>query len=332
MGDDMDVPVPDHMSAGAFTAGRWYGRVADMPANVVSIINYKGGVGKTTLTANIGAELAARGLRVLLIDFDPQASLTFSFLRVAEWEEQLADERTVLQWFRSSADGAADPLGKYVVCPPAVDELVQPSGGRLDLLASHLGLIEVDLDLAASLGGARFQGRSPRFLTVYRLLADALSDEAFAGYDVVLVDCAPNFNMVTRTAIVASDHVLVPARPDYLSTLGVDYLRTRLSKLVGDYNSRAPDPINPEIVGVVYTMIQHTGTGILKAQRTSMERIDRIEIPVFRQTIRENKTAFTEAGDRSVPVVLAAERTSAMENIRYELQQLTSEFIARTRV
>src|SRR6266545_4092068 len=286
-----------------------------MPSSVVSVINYKGGVGKTTLTANLGADLAARGRRVLLIDLDPQASLTFSFFRVPEWETQLAEGRTILQWFDSFlAGGAVDPLRKYVVSPPAVNEVVQPSGGQLDLLASHLGLIEVDLDLAAGLGGARFQRSSPRFLPVHRLLADALNDDAFAGYDAVLIDYA-----------------LVPARLDYLSTLGIDYLRTRLSRLIEDYNGKARSPINPEIVGVVYTMIQRAGTGMLKAQLATMQRMEQIEIPVFRQTIRENKTAFTDAGDRSIPVVLATERTSAMESLRYELQQLTSELIAKTR-
>ncbi len=303
-----------------------------MPSSVVAVINYKGGVGKTTLTANIGADLAARGRRVLLIDMDPQASLSFSFFRVDEWEEQLASEQTMLQWFQSYLrGGTTDPLRKYVVSPPVVNEVVQPLGGQLDLLASHLGLIEVDLDLAASLGGARFKQAHPRFLAVHRLLADALGDDGFAGYDAVLIDCAPNFNMVTRTAIVASDYLLVPTRPDYLSTLGVDYLRARLSRLVNDYNGVARSPINPEILGVVYTMIQRTGVGILKAQQAVMERLDRIEIPVFRQTIRENKTAFTDAGDRSLPVVLATERTGAIESVRYELQQLTNELIAKTR-
>jgi chromosome partitioning protein len=329
-----DAAVPrDCFGPQPFQGRPRYGRVIGMPSSVVSVINYKGGVGKTTLTANLGAELAARGRRVLLIDLDPQASLTFSFFRVSEWEEQLADGRTILQWFESFVvGGTTQPLQKYVVPPPAVNAVVHPDGGRLDLLASHLGLIEIDLDLAAGLGGSRFQKTNPRFLPVHRMLADALREQAFAGYDAILIDCAPNFNMVTRTAIVASDHVLVPARPDYLSTLGIDYLRARLSRLVEEYNGVARSPINPEIVGVVYTMIQYAGTGILKAQRASMERMDGIEIPVFRQTIRENKTAFTDAGDRSVPVVLSAERTTAIVNLQYELQQLTSEFIAKTRI
>lgn len=320
-----------------------------MPACVVSVINYKGGVGKTTLTANLGADLAARGRRVLLIDLDPQASLTFSLMRVDWWEQELAPRMTILQWFESfiaspttgpapgstasSAEGSTagpEPLYKYVVAPRAVNEAAS-GNGTLHLLASHLGLIEIDLELAASLGGARYQRSHPRFIPVHRALADALADPALDRYDVVLIDCAPNFNMITRTALVASDQVLIPARPDYLSTLGIDYLRSRISRLVTECDSVAPDPITPEILGVVYTMIQPTSSGILNAQRTSMERLAQIEIPVFRQTIRDNKTAITDAGDTSVPVVLATERTAAMENLRYELQQLTSEFIAKTR-
>ncbi len=303
-----------------------------MPSCVVSVINYKGGVGKTTLTANLGADLAARGRRVLLVDLDPQASLTFSLYDLEDFERHLA-RRSMLQWFESFvATGTAPPLDGYVVAPQAVNEAAAGNGGELHLLASHLGLIEVDLDLAAGLGGARFLKEHPRFLPVHRVLADALADPAFDGYDAVLIDCAPNFNMVTRTAIVASDHLVIPARPDYLSTTGIGYLRTRLSTLVEQYLEVAGSPIAPEILGVVYTMIQYAGPGILTAQRQSMEQLDQIEVPAFRQTIRENKTAFTDAGRGNVPVVLAAERTAAMENLRYELQHLTSEFIAKTRV
>ncbi|GAA2635462.1 AAA family ATPase [Dactylosporangium fulvum] len=296
--------------------------------SVVSVINYKGGVGKTTLTANIGAELAARGRKVLLIDLDPQASLTFSFYRPAEFEEQ--QQSTILNWFRDFIAGRTEvPLHRYVLTPQEINAKVQ---GQVDVLASHLGLIEVDLDLAAVLGGSRFLKQHPRYVPVHRALADALNDQMFHGYDSVLIDCPPNFNMVTRTAIVASDHVVVPARPDYLSTLGIDYLRGRLTRLVEEYNSVAPQPINPELVGVIYTMVQWTATGPLNSQRTSVERTAEIEIPAFLQTVRDSKTAITEAGVSSLPVVLAPPGNTTIENLRYELQQLTSEFLARTRI
>jgi chromosome partitioning protein len=301
---------------------------------VVSVINYKGGVGKTTLTANVGAELANRGRTVLLIDLDPQSSLTFSFSRLDQWERELAVDRTILTWLSAFIRGRTiEPLYKYVVTPRAVNQVVQRNGskGRLDLIASHLGLIDVDLDLAATIGGARFQANHPEFITVHRLLAEALTDPAFSQYDVILIDCAPNFNMVTRAAIVASDHVLIPARPDYLSTLGIDYLRSRLSGLISAYNDIAGVDINPEIAGVVYTMVQLAGRAPITAQRVSMERLDKIEIPIFRQHIRDNKTAITDAGDTSIPAVLADGRTAPLVSLQHELQVFTSEFTAKIR-
>ena len=67
---------------------------------IVSVINYKGGVGKTTITANLGAEIANRGYKVLMIDLDPQASLTFSFIPPDEWETTLSPEKTIKSWFK----------------------------------------------------------------------------------------------------------------------------------------------------------------------------------------------------------------------------------------
>ena len=303
---------------------------------VVSVINYKGGVGKTTLTANIGAELANRGRRVLLIDLDPQSSLTFSFYSAADWEKELADDRTILQWFGASLEaGAAVPLEPFVVSPPAVNAVLGKNGGRLDLVASHLGVIDVDLDLAADLGGTRGQITSPRFLPVYRLLADALADGSFADYDDILIDCAPNFGMVTRTAAVASDYILVPAKPDYLSTLGVDYLRGRVSELVSDFNKVAgktgAEQISPAVLGVVFTMIQYGQDGPIAALKNYIAQVERMEFAVFGQMIRENKSIFGTAGEASLPAVLTAGNNATLNHVKHELQQLTIEYLARTR-
>jgi chromosome partitioning protein len=311
-----------------------------LPAmTVVSVINYKGGVGKTTVTANLGADLAFRGRTVLLIDMDPQASLTFSFYGAAEWERDLEQAGTLLHWFDAfHEDRAAPPLRDYVLSPPRINRLVRPNGGRLDLIASHLGLVDVDLDLAAELGGSRRQLSSPDYLRVHRLLADALDNDDFREYDIILIDCAPNFNIVTRTAIVASRYILVPAKPDYLSTLGIDFLRRKLAELVADYNDVAEGTaggvqgaagadINPEILGVIFTMVQYNSTGnIIVALRNAMERLDQIEVPVFQQMVRENKSHYANAGETGIPTVLTGH---ASTNVQYELEQLTSEFLAK---
>ena len=301
---------------------------------VVSVINYKGGVGKTTVTANLGAELAFRGRTVLLIDLDPQASLTFSFYRADYWETELADEHTLLQWYGSVlSPGPPDTLRKYVLTPPAVNDVIKSNGnGRLDLLASHLGLVEVDLDFAYLLGGSRFQHGSPNYLPIHRSLANALSVNEFDEYDVILLDCAPNFTMVTRTGIVASDYLLIPAKPDYLSTLGIDYLRRKLSEVVRDYNKVVPstaEEINPQLLGLVFTMIQYGGVNPITAMRNYLQRPGAIEMPMFAQTIRENKTLFGTTGEVSIPAVLA---DKGNENVQYELRELASEFLAKIRI
>ena len=302
---------------------------------VVSVINYKGGVGKTTLTANIGAELAARGKQVLLIDLDPQASLTFSFYRADVWEKELADEHTLLQWFGSVVElGTPRSLGSFVLTPPQVNKVIADGGssGQLDLLASHLGLIEVDLDFAYALGGSRFQHGSPSYLRIARSLANALSDDYFNKYDIVLIDCAPNFTMVTRTGIVASDYLLVPAKPDYLSTLGIDYLRRKIDELVRDYNKAASanaPPIGPEVLGIVLTMIQYGGVNPIIAMRGYIgQPTTKVDMPVFRQMIRENKSLYGTAGESGVPAVLTV---GATDTAVFELRELTNEFLARIR-
>lgn len=300
--------------------------------NVISVLNYKGGVGKTTVTANLGADLANRGRRVLLIDLDPQASLTFSFYAADEWDAQLRPAKTVLHWYDSfNWSQSQKPLRDMVTVPPRINARLGDRGGRLDLIASDLGLVDVELDLAAGLGGSRYQTFNPDYLKVHRMLADALADDEFAEYDVVLIDCPPNFNMVTRTAVVASNHILVPAKADYLSTLGITYLRRRLTQLVEQYNGVAgPDPeasINPEILGVVFTMIQYAGSGLMTKLRGYIERTGQTEVPLFQQGLRESKNVFADTGELGIPAVLAAHTT---ENVEYDLTQLTSEFIAKT--
>jgi chromosome partitioning protein len=304
---------------------------------VVSVINYKGGVGKTTLTANIGAELAARGRTVLLVDLDPQASLTFSFFAADEWEKNLADSSTILQWFGTLLEGAPQPLRGYVLTPPVVDNLIQTQGGgRLDLIASHLDLVDVDLELAFRLGGSQLQRTSPEYVGLHRALRDALSGPDFAAYDVVLLDCPPNFTMSTRTAIVASDYLLVPARPDHLSTLGIDYLRQRLSGLVLEYNKAVASPaeeINPTILGVVFTMIQYASSGEpITAMGSFLGYPAKYEIDVFAQRVRDNKTLFGRAGENGIPAVLVGDASDAGRTAQFELQQLASEFLAKIRV
>jgi chromosome partitioning protein len=299
---------------------------------VISVINYKGGVGKTTLTANLGAELAYRGKKVLLIDLDPQASLTFSLVRPDYWQNNLASGKTIKQWYDAIASKANLSLASLIFEPASMKHYTRKTGGSLYLLPSHLGLINVDLELATELGGANMKQSKLNYLRVHRRLAEGLLEPEFEEYDVILIDCPPNFNVVTKTAIVASDHVLIPAKADYLSTLGIDYLIRSLNELVGDYNDFAEledgnsgvDKIKPAILGVVFTMVQMYAEQPIAALRPFMQQTARLGIPVFDTTLRENKTLFADAPRGGVPV--AMNTSAGAEKVVGEIEELVDEF------
>lgn len=302
--------------------------------HVVSVINYKGGVGKTSVTANLGAELAWRGLDVLLLDLDPQASLTFSFLRPEDWEQDLADSGTIKSWFDSFASGPPLALETLIQALPLGGRL--EGHGRLDLIPSHLGLINVDLELATELGGATLRQAKQNYLRVHRRLSEGLAALEQAKYDLVLIDCPPNFNVVTKTAIVACNHVLIPAKPDFLSTLGIDYLIRSLNQLVKDYNEyaavdageHAPE-ISPEILGVVFTMVQEYGRQPISAIRPFIRQVRELNIPVFDSYIKENKTLFADAPQYGVPVVLSVPSPSSHRQVVAGIEQFVNEFVDR---
>ena len=300
--------------------------------DIISVINYKGGVGKTTTTANLAAQLAWTGKNVLMIDLDPQASLTFSFIRPEDWEANLAEEHTIKRWFDTVSEGDEINMSDLLFERMDVNKVLSGKG-RLALIPSHLGLINVDLELATQLGGANMTQVKRNYVRVHRRLARGLADLDHDAFDVVLIDCPPNFNIVTKTAIVASYQVLVPAKPDYLSTLGITYLQRNLDDLVRDFNEYASagvgdavENINPQILGVIFTMVQFRNQEPITAHRSYIKQTWALGVPVFDSYIRENKTAFGEAPETLLPVVLKRYTGKTYTNIIDELELATGEF------
>ena len=267
---------------------------------IVSVINYKGGVGKTTISANLAAELAWRGNNVLLIDLDPQASLTFSFLDVDDWQLNYADTTTIRNWYDAFIDlDQNTQLSDLIITPPDVNRYVS---GQLDLICSHLALINVDLELATRIGGGSLRQSQSNFLRVHSRLRDGLKEARVTErYDYVLIDCPPNFNIVTKTAIVASERILIPTIPDYLSTLGIEQLQRHVSNLVRDFNEYVDalggtgSRIGPSIMGIVPTMIRVHGGQPIRTQASYIDEIRRIGVRVLDSSIRRNDTMYGEA-------------------------------------
>lgn len=302
---------------------------------IVSVINYKGGVGKTTVTSNLAAELSWKGYNVLVLDMDAQASLTFSFLTPDYWDKHLKDTQTIKSWFDCISQGNPTmPLSQLRVRPDAVNNFLNSKKrkGCLDLISSHLGLINVDLELATLLGGASPTQTQQKYLKVHGKLREELNILAKEmHYDIVLIDCPPNFNIVTKNALIASDKILIPAKPDYLSTLGIDYLKKSVDSLVEDFNWYASkDDVykeaKPEIVGVIFTMIQITSGAPISAQKQYISQTKRLGVPVFNTTFRENKTIFADAPRNGMPVVLNSYSNNTHSEIVSEIENFVVEF------
>jgi chromosome partitioning protein len=185
-------------------------------ARVVSMCNQKGGVGKTTTTINLGASLAEYGRKVLLVDFDPQGSLSVG-LGLNPHEMDLTIYNLLMQR------------------DVALEDVVVPSGvPGMDLLPSNIDLSAAEVQLVHEV--AREQ-------TLQRVLAPALEN-----YDIILIDCQPSLGLLTVNALTASDGVIVPLECEYFALRGVALLKTTIDKVRERLNPKL------EVDGILGTM------------------------------------------------------------------------------
>jgi len=168
-------------------------------ARVIAMCNQKGGVGKTTTAINLGAALAEYGRKILLVDFDPQGSLSVG-LGLNPHDMELSVYNLLLE--------------------PGVhmEDVVVPTGvPGMDLLPSNIDLSAAEVQLVHEV--AREQ-------TLQRVLAPAIDD-----YDVILIDCQPSLGLLTVNALTASDGVIVPLECEYFALRGVALLKTTIDKV-----------------------------------------------------------------------------------------------------
>jgi chromosome partitioning protein len=218
-------------------------------ARVISMCNQKGGVGKTTTTINLGAALAEYGRKVLLVDFDPQGSLSVG-LGLNPHEMELTVYNLLME--------------KDV----ALDEVVVPSGvPGMDLLPSNIDLSAAEVQLVHEV--AREQ-------TLARVLAPAI-----ASYDVILIDCQPSLGLLTVNALTASDGVIVPLECEYFALRGVALLKTTIDKVRERLNPKL------EIDGVLGTMYDgRTLHGREVMERLVQAWGDQVFHTVIRRTVK----------------------------------------------
>jgi chromosome partitioning protein len=222
-------------------------------ATVVSFINFKGGVGKTTLCVEIAASLAHKfNEKVLIVDLDPQTNATLSLMTEKDWEEHADTKGTLRDFFESCYEDK-----EYDISSILVQKSVKYRGtlGNLDLIPSHIELFGMDLRLATKLGHENLKAK----LFLKKAL-DSLQDK----YTYIFVDCPPNLYLATQNGLFASNYYLIVALAEYLLTLGIAHIQKSVnsifadaSRLLADIGSTGSQLGQPDLAGIIFNRLSN---------------------------------------------------------------------------
>jgi chromosome partitioning protein len=199
----------------------------------VSLINMKGGVGKTTLAAQLAHTASLKGLRTLAVDLDPQANLSQALLSPEKYAKLLRDRKpTIVQLFEQYFP----PTDEYPSPQPVdIDKIILKQVGHHTIATLHL--IPSRLELSHTLKNPF--GKERRLAKSLTKVAD--------DYDLILIDCAPTESILTDAAYHASRYVLVPVKPEYLATIGLPLLARSIREFKDENSDRELD-----ICGIVF--------------------------------------------------------------------------------
>ena len=254
------------------------------PVTVLSMVNQKGGVGKTTSTINLGACLAEQGRKVLLVDLDPQGALSAG-LGVSHDEEQVT---------------VYDLLFDNTASIHAAIKHSNVSG--LDLVPANIDLSAAEIQLVNEVG---------REHTLARALRPVRNE-----YDIIIIDCGPSLGLLTVNALACSHGVIIPMECEYFSLRGLALLTDTVEKVRDRIN------FDLDIVGILVTMFDRRTTHAREVMDRVVEVFgDRVFDTVITRTVRFPETSV--AGEPIITWAPRSQGAEQYRNLARELLERT---------
>ena len=240
------------------------------PPKVITVVNQKGGVGKTTTAINLAATLANLGKKVLLVDFDPQGNSSTG-LGVSPENRNL-----------TSYDVLIDQV-------PIANVMLKTKVERLFIVAANTDLSSADLILS---------GKADKITTFKKLVED--KSLLVLDLDYIFIDCPPSLNLLTINALVASDSALVPLQPEFFALEGLSQLLLTIRDVRESANKRL------RLEGVVLTMYDKRNNLSGQVEEDARENLGRL---VFKTVIPRN-VRLSEAPSFAEPILTYAPKST----------------------
>lgn len=311
---------------------------------IVSMINWKGGVGKSTLSLHLGVGIMRfkkqqPRARVLLVDLDPQCNLSYLALGVSKYIDYVYNEKkpTLKNLFDSYFKGESFDAAQAIIPKP-----ITASPGKIwldvDLLPSHHELVLVDMRLAREKkSGTTHQEETQYEIDKLSIIKNAIEQVA-DQYDYVILDCPPNINLVTQNSFFASDSYVIPAIPDFLSTVGISLIRSemdRLNKNFGQMIGYSGVDIaysNAELKGIIFNMVDEYGGGPKQTHRNTIQSMQAQHSGMVFDNYVTDGDGISTAADNNMTVYSYDHFPKSKANGEKQaaaLERVTQEFIAR---
>ena len=237
-----------------------------MDKKIISVINQKGGVGKTTTAINLAAGLSMKGKKILVIDLDPQGNATTGL--------GLSNDTSLDKTIYSVLNGNKK-----------ISEVIQTTDFvNLNLIASNVDLSGIEVETA---------GDNRRAFKLKDELASILNDSG-ALYDYILIDCPPSLSLLTIMALVASDALVVPLQTEFFALEGLTQLMKTIERIKSNLNPSL------EIRGIILTMYDKrnklSGQVEIEARNYFKEKVYSTVVP--------RNVRLSEAPSHGMPVLI----------------------------